>query len=110
VLDVAFAEVETVMFAEPSNGTPLIVTGVANFVAVPALPLILPEIVVDTVNPDNVPTLVKLDVTIVELSVVPVNVPAAAVTVIADDPSKFTPLIATGLANFVAVAALPVKT
>jgi hypothetical protein len=35
-------------------------------------------------------------------------VPAAAVTVIAAEPSKFTPLIALAVASLVAVSALPV--
>jgi hypothetical protein len=40
--------------------------------------------------------------------VVPVNVPAAAATVIAAVPSKFTPLIALAVASAVAVAEFPV--
>tara|TARA_R100001086_G_scaffold118986_1_gene61138 strand:- start:50 stop:373 length:324 start_codon:yes stop_codon:yes gene_type:complete len=42
------------------------------------------------------------------LSVAPVTVPAAAVTVIAAVPSKSVPLIARAVARAVAVAALPV--
>ena len=56
----------------------------------------------------NVPTLVKLDAVTPELSVLPVNVPAAAVTVISPVPSKFVPLIALAVCKAVAVAALPV--
>ena len=56
-----------------------------------------------------VPTLVKLLFTTVEFSVVPVNVPAAAVTVISTDPSKLTPLIFRAVAKVVAVVALPVN-
>ena len=41
--------------------------------------------------------------------VAPVKVPAAAVTVIAAEPSKFTPLIALAVAKAVAVEALPVN-
>ena len=39
---------------------------------------------------------------------VPVSVPAAAVIVIAAEPSKLTPFIALAVAKVVAVAALPV--
>ena len=42
-------------------------------------------------------------------NVVPVNVPAAAVTVIAAVPSKLTPFIALAVASAVAVAELPVQ-
>jgi len=52
-----------------------------------------------------VPTEVKLEAVTPEARVAPDNVPAAAVTVIAADPSKFTPLIALGVVN---VAAEPV--
>jgi hypothetical protein len=56
----------------------------------------------------NIPTLVKLlDVT-VELSPVPVSVNAAAGTVIATEPSKFTPLICVGVKNLDAVDEFPV--
>jgi hypothetical protein len=61
-----------------------------------------------TVKLVNVPTLVKLLETTDAFNVVPVNVPAAAVTVMGVDPSKFTPLIDCGAASFVAVPALPV--
>jgi hypothetical protein len=54
------------------------------------------------------PTVVREEVTTLLLSVVPVSVPAAAVTVIAAVPSKFVPLIARAVARAVAVAALPV--
>jgi len=56
-----------------------------------------------------VPTDVRDDPTTVAARDVPDNVPAAAVTVIAADPSKFTPLIARAVANVVAVVALPVS-
>jgi len=56
-----------------------------------------------------VPTEVSEELTTVELSVVPVRVPAAAVTVMAADPSKFTPLMARAVASVVAVEALPVS-
>lgn len=46
----------TVIFAVPSNATPLIVLDVAKAVAVPALPVTLPEIGAETVKPVNVPT------------------------------------------------------
>ena len=56
-----------------------------------------------------VPTLVKFELTTLLAKVVPVNVPAAAVTVISAEPSKATPLIFFVAANFVAVLAFPVK-
>jgi hypothetical protein len=55
-----------------------------------------------------VPTLVKLEAVTPLARVAPDNVPAAAVTVIAALPLKFTPLIALAVASTVAVAALPV--
>jgi hypothetical protein len=51
----------------------------------------------------------KLDDTTVLFSVVPVRVPAAAVTVISDDPLNEVPLISLAAANVVAVDALPVS-
>jgi hypothetical protein len=45
----------------------------------------------------------------VAFNVAPDNVPAAAVTVIAAEPSKFTPLIARAVCKVVAVEALPVS-
>jgi hypothetical protein len=54
-----------------------------------------------------VPTEVKEELTTVELSVVPVNVPAAAVIVIFDVPLKFVPLIVRAVCNAVAVDAFP---
>ena len=56
---------------------------------------------------DSVPTEVKLDAVTVDFKVLPLSVPAAAVTVIAPVPSKSTPLIARAVASAVAVAALP---
>jgi hypothetical protein len=56
-----------------------------------------------------VPTDVREDVTTVLFSVVPVSVPAAAVTVIFAVPSKLTPLIVLAVASFVAVSAFPVR-
>jgi hypothetical protein len=55
-----------------------------------------------------VPTLVKLEPVTVEFKVVPVKVPAAAVTVTSVLPSNATPFIFFGAANFVAVPAFPV--
>ena len=55
----------------------------------------------------NVPTLVKLEAVTAEFNVVPVNVPEAAVTFISSLPSKSSPLIFLGVANIVAVPALP---
>ena len=48
-----------------------------------------------TLKLDSVPTLVKLEVTTVEFSVVPVNVPAAAVTVPLEPRVIAVPLIFT---------------
>ena len=105
----ASAEAEIVMSALPSKGTPLIFFVAANFVAVAALPFILPAIGLVTVKLAKVPTLVKLEPVIVEFKVVPVKVPASAEAeiVISLLPSNGTPLIFLGAANFVAVAALP---
>jgi hypothetical protein len=55
------------------------------------------------------PTLVNDDVTTFVASVDPVNVPAAAGTVMLADPLNDTPLIVRGLARVVAVEALPLK-
>ena len=56
-----------------------------------------------------VATPVKLEPVTVDFNVVPVKVPASAVTVISALPSNATPLIFLVAANFVAVAAFPVK-
>jgi hypothetical protein len=70
-----------------------------------------------TSNEVSVPTLVKLEPVTVDFKVVPVKVPASAVTVISPVPSNATPLMFLGVINFaeaeavpaiVAVAALPV--
>ena len=55
----------------------------------------------------SVPTEVRLDAVTPELSVLPVKVPAAAVTVIFAEPSKLVPLIVLAVASAVAVAAFP---
>jgi hypothetical protein len=73
-----------------------------------AVPVTDPEIGLVTVRSVRVPTLVKLLVTTVGFNVVPVRVPASAVTVILDVPSKDTPLIVLAFSSAVAVAALPV--
>ncbi len=52
------------------------------YVAVAALPVTLPVIVLVTVKLASVPTLVKLDPVIEEFKVVPDNVPASAIAVI----------------------------
>ena len=82
----------------------------ANFVAVAALPVILPTIGLVTVKFPNVPTLVKLEPVTVDFNVVPVNVSADApvAIVISALPSNATPLMVFEAANLVAVAALPV--
>ena len=54
-----------------------------------------------------VPTLVKLDPVTVDFNVVPVTVPASAVTVISELPLKAIPLMFLEVANVVAVVALP---
>ena len=61
------------------------------------------------VKPLRTPTLCRLDAVTPAASVVPVKVPAAAVTTMGDAPVKVTPLIALPVANVVAVAALPDK-
>ena len=61
------------------------------------------------VRVDIVPKEVSEEVTTVALSVVPVRVPAAAVTVIFPVPSKLTPLMFLAVCKVVAVEALPVK-
>jgi hypothetical protein len=61
-----------------------------------------------TVNPASVPTLVKEEAKTLDAKVAPVNVPAAAVTVMSAEPLKDTPLINLGVARVVAVPALPV--
>jgi Rieske Fe-S protein len=96
----------------PSKETPLIVLGVARAVAVPALPVTLPEIGAVTVRLPSVPTEVKDDEVTLAASVVPVKAAASAMAVavmlISDVPSKETPLIVLGVARAVAVPALPV--
>ena len=74
-----------------------------------ALPVILPAIALVTVKFANVPTLVKLEPVTVDFNVVPVKVPASAVTVISPLPSKPTPFILLAVANFVAVLAVPAE-
>lgn len=69
--------------------------------------LLLIDVVPETVNPVNVPTDVKDDVVTPEFNVVPVNVPAAAVTVISAEPSNETPLIFRAVCRIVAVPAFP---
>ena len=79
-------------------------------VTLSALPVTLPVIGLVTVKLLNTPTLVKLALTTLDASVVPVKSVAApeAAMVISAVPSKGTPLIFFESANFVAVAALPV--
>ena len=96
-----------VIFAVPSNETPLIVLAVCSLVADPAFPVILPEIALVTVKLAKVPTEVNDELRTVGFKIVPVNVPAAAVTVISVAPSKAVPLIFLEVANLVAVAEFP---
>ena len=103
----------TVIFPVPSKAIPFIFLDVANFVAelanvaVAALPVILPLIGLVTDKLAKVPTEVKLELIIVDFKVVPVSVPASAVTVIAALPSNGTPFIFLAVANFVAALAVP---
>ncbi len=85
----------------------------AAVLAAGSVPVIV-EVPSATVNPAPVAPTVSVPVPVIDefttelLSVVPVNVPAAAVTVIGAVPSKFTPLIARAVCSAVAVPALPV--
>ncbi len=67
------------------------------------------EVVPATVKLFKSPTLVKLELTTLLANVVPVNVPAAAATVISELPLNATPLIFLEVARVVAVLALPVN-
>jgi hypothetical protein len=116
-----------VIAAVPSKLVPLIARGVARAVAVDALPVRAPVKVVAAiepvpvmllvpiarvppiVRPARVPTEVRDEAVTPEFRVEPVSVPAAAVTVIAAEPSKLVPLIARGVARVVAVEAFPVR-
>jgi hypothetical protein len=113
------ASADRVIFAVPSNGTSFIFLAVANFVAVPALPVvvvadvavaalpvILPTIGLVTVKLVKVPTLVKLEPVTVDFNVFPDNVPASADRVISPLPSNDIPLILLAVASLVAVEAL----
>ena len=77
-------------------------------VTLAAVPVTLPEIALVTVKFVKVPTDVKDEPVTVLFKDVPDNVPAAAVTVMSDEPSNATPLMFFVAANLVAVAALPV--
>ncbi len=61
----------------------------------------------EMLRPVKVPTLVNDEAVTPEAKVVPVSVPAAAVTVILAVPSNDTPLIVRGVCRAVAVPALP---
>lgn len=63
----------------------------------------------DTVSELKVPTEVKLDAVTPEANVAPVNVPAAAVTVMSAEPLNDVPLMLRAVCNVVAVVALPDK-
>ena len=80
----------------------------ALVVTVAAFPVMDPAIALVTVKLVKVPTLVKLEPTIVDFKEVPVSVVASAVTVISALPSKSTVLIFLAVANLVAVPAFPV--
>ena len=114
------------IFPVPSNDTPLIVRAVCKAVAVEALPVKAPANVVAVivppfvilfvarfnappiVKPVKVPTEVSDEPVTVAFSAAPVNVPAAAETVIFEVPSNDTPLIVRAVCKAVAVAAFPV--
>ena len=76
-------------------------------VVTPVPPLATAIVVALQVPVVMVPTLVKLEPVTVDFKVVPVKVPASAVTVISALPLKATPLIFLEVANVVAVVALP---
>lgn len=61
-----------------------------------------------TLSDPSVPTLVRDDAVTPDARVVPVRVPAAAVTVMSADPLNATPLMLRAVCNVVAVAAFPV--
>ena len=83
-----------------------IISPATSSVKSPASDIVEPSIVISsTVRAVRVPTEVKLDAVTPDANVLPDNVPAAAVTVMAADQSKLTPLIALGVVN---VAAEPV--
>jgi hypothetical protein len=89
---------------------PTDVTGPVKFasvVTVAALPVTLPLIGFVTVKFPSVPTDVNEELTTLLASVVPVSVPAAAVTVMFEAPVKVTPLIWAPGESADAVAALP---
>ena len=92
----------TVPLAPSATAVPLIVTlllaSAELGIAVKPAPM-EPEV--------SAPTLVRLDETTVLFRVVPVNVPAAAVTVMFAVPSNVVPLIVRPVCNAVAVEALP---
>lgn len=103
----AVPPVDRAMVSAAGNSSPVFVSPVvvsAGSAAVPAERVVTPL----TATAVSVPTLVRLDAVTPLASVAPLNVPAAAVTVIAAVPSKLTPLIARAVASAVAVAALPV--
>ena len=80
-----------------------------NPLTVPAPPILLPITEPLHVPEVIVPTVVKLELVILEFKVVPDNVPASATTVIFALPSNAVPLIFLAVANFEAVLAFPVK-
>jgi hypothetical protein len=65
------------------------------------------EVLPETVREVSVPTLVSDDAVTVALSVPPVRVPAAAVTVMSAEPLNDTPLMLRAVWRVVAVSALP---
>ena len=102
------------IFVVPSKATPLMVLALANLVALPALPVIVPLIALVTarfvaVKLLIIPTEVSDELTTLPASVVPVNVPASITEakLIFVVPSKATPLIVLALASLVALVIVP---
>jgi hypothetical protein len=77
-------------------------------VTVAAFPVTEPEIGLVTVKLVSVPTDVRDELRMFAANVVPVRVPAVAVTVISAEPLNDTPLMLRAVASVVAVAAFPV--
>ncbi len=82
----------------------LVIVEVALFAKIPPLKVERPE----TPSDERVPTEVSDEAVTPELSVLPVRVPAAAVTVMSAEPLKEVPLMLRAVCKIVAVPALPV--
>ena len=83
-------------------------TGVVEVTTKGAVPVAKVDVICpEVVKLERVPTEVKEEETTVEFKVVPVRVPALAVTVISALPLKLTPLIFLAVCKVVAVVAFP---